>query len=209
MFRFMNFAKSAPRPVDEARSVRAPAALCVFASAGAPCDAQCKEWIGAIAEIAAEAGATVIYGGGPNGLMAELAAACLRRGVPMAAHRPRFMAEREPALPEGVVSVESETLAQRKDGFFTEGEAFIILPGGIGTLDELFSLMERDWQRGLKRPILVANIEGTWDSLRELLFTLNKRGLVEDEKLAPIDFYDHLEAFKAALVQVIAEKAEA
>jgi uncharacterized protein (TIGR00730 family) len=114
-------------------------------------------------------GADVVYGGGSNGLMGVLADAALAAGGSVTGVIPRFLDDREVAH-KGVTDLRVvETMHERKMLMAELADAFLVLPGGIGTLEELFEMLS--WsQLGLHRkPIALLDTDGFYRPLVALL----------------------------------------
>src|SRR5262245_40113722 len=147
-------------------------------------------------ELLARGGITLVLGGGGVGLMGLLANAALKAGGRVVGVIPRFLLQREaghPALSETVVV---ESMHERKLEMFERSEAFAVLPGGIGTLEELFEVLS--WRTlGLHtKPIVIVDQGGYWESLEALLRSVVEGGFAERNHL------DHL-AFVRDLGQVL------
>lgn len=115
------------------------------------------------------AGIELIYGGGQAGLMGRAADGALAAGGRVVGIIPNFLHGREiahPALNELVVA---DSMHERKRRMAERADAFVILPGGIGTLDEMFEILT--WrQLGLHdKPIVLVDLGGYWRKLEELL----------------------------------------
>lgn len=116
----------------------------------------------------AEAGVRLVYGGGGVGLMGQAARAAHQAGGRVLGVMPRFLARREVVYGE-VETVMVETMHQRKQRMFEESDAFVVLPGGIGTLEEVVELIS--WRRLSlhTKPIVFLNIEGFWNPFFKLI----------------------------------------
>lgn len=114
----------------------------------------------------AEAGATTLYGGGSVGMMGALADAALEAGGALVGVRPSFISELETPHPGASEMIHTETMHQRKQIFVDRADAFIALPGAIGTLDELIETIT--WRRlGLhNRAIVAVDVDGFFQPLR-------------------------------------------
>ncbi|MCU0753550.1 MAG: TIGR00730 family Rossman fold protein [Xanthomonadales bacterium] len=122
-----------------------------------------------LAESLVAAGITLVYGGGNVGLMGEIADAALRAGGQVIGVIPRFMRQAELAHVGLSECIEVESMHERKARMADRADAFIALPGGYGTLDELFEALT--WtQIGLQaKPCGVLNVDGYFDSLLAML----------------------------------------
>lgn len=145
--------------------------VCVFAGShpGArPAYAASARQLGR--EMAAR-GLTLVYGGGSVGLMGALASATLEAGGTVVGVIPQFLLDREVANLDVSELVVVETMHERKHGMYERADAFVALPGGLGTLEELFEMLT--WlQLGRHgKPIGVLNVEGYYDGLLAFLDT--------------------------------------
>jgi uncharacterized protein (TIGR00730 family) len=141
--------------------------LCVFCSSSGHLPESFRSDARALGARMAEEKIELVFGGGSVGLMGVLADAVLAGGGKATGVIPSFLATKELAH-EGVTrQVVTHTMHERKQEMSRLADAFAILPGGFGTLDEFFEILT--WkQLGLHaRPIVVANTGGWFDPLRE------------------------------------------
>jgi uncharacterized protein (TIGR00730 family) len=110
----------------------------------------------------------LVFGGGSVGLMGELAKAVLDNGGQVTGVIPQFLINREHAMERGELVV-TRDMHERKQRMFDLADAFVALPGGIGTLEELVEQMTWAQLGRHKKPILLANINNFWDPLCALL----------------------------------------
>ena len=117
----------------------------------------------------ARAGLTLVYGGGKLGLMGIVADAALKAGGRVVGVIPRMLIERECAHPKLTTQHVVDTMHERKTLMADMSDAFVGLPGGMGTFDELVEIIT--WaQLGLHaKPVVLANIEGYFDPLYAML----------------------------------------
>ncbi len=113
--------------------------------------------------------ARVIFGGGGNGLMGCLADTVLARGGKIRGIIPGFMKEIEWAHPKVVDMQVVETMAERKHLLLEEADVIVSLPGGTGTLEELFEALTLKRLGRYLKPIIIINTGGYYDELRTLL----------------------------------------
>ncbi len=143
--------------------------VCVYCGAAGAVDEVYRNAAEAFGAQAAEQGLHLVYGGGRIGLMGLVADSALAAGGTVTGIIPRFLAEYEvehQGLSELIVV---ETMHERKQAMVERADAFVVLPGGLGTLDETFEILT--WkQLGLhSRPIVLLNIDGYWDPLLALI----------------------------------------
>ncbi|GAB7126693.1 TIGR00730 family Rossman fold protein [Silvimonas sp. JCM 19000] len=138
----------------------------------------------------AQRGLTLIYGGGRVGLMGEVALAALHAGGKVVGVIPSFMSERELALRECTELIEVDSMHTRKARMAQLADAFIALPGGFGTFDELFEILT--WsQIGLHgKPVGILNTAGYYDGLRQFLGTTVSEGFVRAGEFSKLQFAD-------------------
>ena len=120
------------------------------------------------AAIAAQ-GWALMYGGGNIGLMGEVARAALAGGGQVTGVIPHLLADREVALEEVSSLVRTETMRERKALMDEGSDAFVVLPGGIGTLEELVEIVTLKQLGYHARPVVLLDDTGYWDPLLRLL----------------------------------------
>ena len=111
----------------------------------------------------------LVYGGGSVGLMGAVARGVLQGGGNVTGIIPEFLQTRE--RPAGLAQelIVTRDMHERKQTMFERADAFVALPGGIGTLEELIEQMTWAQLGRHRKPILLANIDGFWNPLRALL----------------------------------------
>jgi uncharacterized protein (TIGR00730 family) len=117
----------------------------------------------------AENGVRLIYGGGSVGLMGAVASSVLAKGGQVTGVIPEFLTNRERPFSEAQELIVTQDMHERKRIMFERSDAFVALPGGVGTLEELVEQMT--WQQLGRhtKPVLLANIDGFWEPLIALL----------------------------------------
>jgi uncharacterized protein (TIGR00730 family) len=155
-------------PTEE-ESVPLPSALCVFCGARFGADPAYRDLAGRLGRLLAENGVTLVYGGGGVGLMGVVANAALAVPGRVVGIIPRFLLDREAGHPDLTETVVVETMHERKLQMFERSDGFVILPGGLGTLEEFFEVLS--WRTmGLHdKPIIILDHNGYWDPLVALL----------------------------------------
>jgi len=117
----------------------------------------------------AEAEIGLVYGGGSVGLMGTLARTVLDHGGQVTGIIPDFLRDRERMFDDVTELIVTEDMHERKMAMFERAEAFVALPGGIGTLEELVEQLTWAQLGQHEKPVLLANIEGFWQPLIDLL----------------------------------------
>lgn len=117
----------------------------------------------------AEADIGLVYGGGSLGLMGAVSRSVLAHGGRVTGVIPEFLTSREKPRADGQELIITRDMHERKQIMFERADAFIALPGGIGTLEELIEQMTWAQLGRHRKPILIANIERFWDPLCDLL----------------------------------------
>lgn len=158
--------------------------ICVYCGSRdgrSPEFAEAAEAVGA--GIAAR-GCGLIYGGGKVGLMGRVASAALAGGAPVTGVIPHHLRSREVDRDDLTELIFTETMHERKMIMYQRADAFIALPGGPGTLDELIEIIT--WrQLGLhEKPALLLNINGCWDKLIALLQDTVANGFAGENMLS-------------------------
>ena len=110
----------------------------------------------------------LVYGGGSLGLMGAVASSALDHGGRVTGIIPDFLTGREQALSRAQELVVTRDMHERKQLMFERADAFVALPGGIGTLEELVEQLTWAQLGRHRKPIAVANIKGFWDPLLSL-----------------------------------------
>ena len=151
--------------------------ICVYCGSGPGSDPAFVAAARAFGTILADNGIGLVYGGGSVGLMGELANAVLDRGGKVLGIIPAFLQNREHTNMRGEVII-TRDMHERKQRMFDEADAFIALPGGVGTLEEVVEQMTWAQLGRHQKPILLANINAFWDPLCALLDHMNKLAFI-------------------------------
>ena len=143
--------------------------ICVYCGSGPGTDPAFVQAARDFGKILAENGIGLVYGGGAAGIMGELADAVLKHGGEATGIIPEFLMAREHALRQTHGLIVTRDMHERKRKMFDLADAFVALPGGVGTLEELVEQLTWVQLGRHKKPVLAANIEGFWDPLCALL----------------------------------------
>jgi uncharacterized protein (TIGR00730 family) len=143
--------------------------VCVYCGSGPGTNPRFVEAAQGLGKIFADNNIRLVYGGGSVGLMGAIAKSVLDHGGAVTGIIPDFLRARENALTRVQEMVVTPDMHERKRLMFERSDAFVALPGGVGTLEELVEMMT--WQQlgRHSKPILVANIDGFWEPLMALI----------------------------------------
>ena len=143
--------------------------VCVYCGSGPGTDPAFIAAARTFGKILAENRVRLVYGGGSLGLMGALANSVLDHGGEVTGVIPEFLTVREKKLTRAQEIIVTRDMHERKRLMFERADAFVALPGGIGTLEETIEQMTWAQLGRHKKPILLANIKGFWDPLCALL----------------------------------------
>lgn len=146
--------------------------------------AELGEWIGRNSH-------TLVYGGSDKGLMRECARAVKANGGRIISVAPSFVVENGLLNPESDEIVSVSSLAERKSKMMQLADVFVALPGGIGTLDEIFSIAACNVVGECGKPVFVMNIGGIYQKLRELFAEMTDHKLIRPGKNGRISFVEN------------------
>jgi uncharacterized protein (TIGR00730 family) len=158
--------------------------VCVYCGSGAGSDP-------AFVAAAREFGKTLaahhvglVYGGGSIGLMGAVSAAVLEHGGTVTGVIPEFLVSRERPVVDGQELIVTRDMHERKRIMFERSDAFVALPGGVGTLEELIEQITWAQLGRHKKPILIANIANFWEPLCALLDHMRALAFIRE----PLEF---------------------
>ena len=155
--------------------------VCVYCGASSGADPRFGEAADELGAAIAHMGARLVFGGGGGGLMGRVARATMAAGGEVVGVIPKFLMQREKASLEWSELVVVDDMHQRKQTMFDRADAFVALPGGIGTLEELVEQLT--WvqlDRHLK-PVLIADVAGFWRPLLGLIAHMRMAGFIREE----------------------------
>jgi len=154
----------------------------IFCSANNNIDSIYFEQTAALARWCATQGHSIVFGGCTMGLMGHLAEAFASEAAPNKGHLvgvvPRIIEQGGRTSPHLTVHIPCENLSDRKDLMLAHSDVFIALPGGVGTLDEVFTVASAHTIGYHQKPVILFNIAGFWDSLISLLDDMQERNMI-------------------------------
>ncbi|HTV71606.1 MAG TPA: TIGR00730 family Rossman fold protein [Rhizobiaceae bacterium] len=161
----------------------------------------------------AKAGLTLVYGGGTKGIMGAVSDGARRAGGQVTGIIPRFLVKKEASEP-GLNQLSeihiTENMHERKHMMFERSDAFVALPGGIGTVEEIVEVMTWGQLGHHRKPIVFGNIGGFWDPFFALFDHMRKEGFIHAGHLVnPILVADPEAIVPAILAAAAADGAPA
>lgn len=177
-----------------------PRALCVYCGSSNQIPESHKQAAARFGKRMAEEGCSLVYGGGRVGLMGIVADAVIAGGAEAVGIIPEFLHDLEVGH-SGVTRLEVvDSMHTRKRRMAELSDAFVVLPGGLGTLDEMFEIMT--WrQLGLhQKPIILVDQDGYWNGLTSMLDQMCEAGYLKREHYAGLlSVVDDVDAVLPAL----------
>jgi uncharacterized protein (TIGR00730 family) len=155
-------------------------AVCVYCGSSAGNEPAFADAAAELGKIFAENGVRLVYGGGSVGLMGILAESVLSHGGKATGIIPEFLTKRERPRRLAQELIVTRDMHERKRTMFDRADAFVALPGGIGTLEELVEQLTWAQLGRHRKPILIANINGYWDPLLTLVAHMRERAFVPE-----------------------------
>ena len=170
-----------------------PTALCVFCGSRFGVDPAFRDLARQLGQTLAERAVTLVYGGGGVGLMGLTANAALSAGGKVVGIIPEFLFNREAGHPNLSELVVVKSMHERKLEMFERSDGFVILPGGLGTLEEFFEVLS--WRTlGLHdKPIVIIDHTGYWQPLADLLKSVIDGGFADRRYLDHVAFVTRVE----------------
>jgi hypothetical protein len=153
-------------------------AICVYCGSSSGTDPAFAKTARDFGRILAENKVRLVYGGGSIGLMGAIASSVIEHGGTATGIIPEFLTAKEQPKRLAQEQIVTRDMHERKRTMFDRADAFVALPGGLGTLEELVEQMTWAQLGRHKKPILIANINGFWDPLLVLIDHMRRLGLV-------------------------------
>ena len=180
--------------------------VCVYCGSSSKVDEAFKTAATTLGGLIASEGWGVVYGGGRVGLMGLVADSALTAGGNVTGIIPSHIEEREVQHDELTELHVVDTMHVRKQMMVDKSQAFVILPGGLGTLDELFELLT--WkQLGLHdKPIVIVNMKGYWERLLSAVQNIADEGFMRQDDLKMFIVVEDVKDVPEALKNAPSEK---
>lgn len=186
--------------------------ICVYCGSSPGTDPAFVEAAGAFGAILANNGIRLVFGGGAVGIMGTIAKSVLDHGGKVTGIIPEFLVVREHAMRGADNLIVTRDMHERKRKMFEMADAFVALPGGIGTLEELVEQITWVQLGRHRKPILLANIQGFWNPLCALIDHMKRlefiRGDLDFDLLVADNVADILPMLQEAAAAVPDEEKE-
>ncbi|MCE2927342.1 MAG: TIGR00730 family Rossman fold protein [Rickettsiales bacterium] len=167
--------------------------LCVFCGASNAVDKKFLDIGAEFGKLLASRGITLVYGGGDCGVMGAVANSTMKAGGHVTGVFPvslRNIENEHQSLTEIIIV---NTMHERKQNMFDRSDAFIVFPGGFGTMDEMFEILT--WKQLLlhDKPVIIFNYQGYWDPLIALMKNIIEQKFAKTEVATYYHVVDELE----------------
>ena len=166
--------------MDKAEIKKTGASVCVFCGSSFGTDPAFRDAARAIGTGIAAMGYSLVFGGGGLGLMGDVARAALDGGSTIQGIMPAFLQALEPEVSSQEKLIVTPHMQERKTLMLQMSDAFIVLPGGLGTFDEFFEVVTEAQLGVHDKPIIVVNVGGYFDALDDLLHATIKAGFARE-----------------------------
>jgi uncharacterized protein (TIGR00730 family) len=154
--------------------------ICVFCASASGLDELYHDSARLLGKEIGRRGHRLVYGGGNVGLMREVAASVQDAGGEVFGAIPRSLVERELAYGPADELVVTETLRERKAEMDNRADAFVALPGGFGTMEELLEVLTLRQLNLHQRPIVLVNVNGFWDPFLAMVREMTAQGFARE-----------------------------
>ncbi len=154
--------------------------ICVFGAASPEIDKEYFEKVQAFGEEMVKRGHSLVFGGGGNGLMGAAAQGVQMQGGYIEGVIPSFFEDEEieAVFPFCDEVIETKTMRERKQIMEDRSDAFVIVPGGIGTFEEFFEIMTLRQLCRHNKPIVLYNVKGYYNELNAMMKAAVEKGFV-------------------------------
>lgn len=173
--------------------------LCVFCGSRFGAEPRFRAEAKRLGECCAEHGIGLVYGGGHVGLMGVVADAAMAAGGKVTGLIPKALLDLEVGHRDISELIVTESMSTRKDRMIAQSDAFAVLPGGLGTLDELFEVLTLRQLGYHRKPTVLINVDGFWDPLEALIRSLVDKGFAGADVFPTMQTVEDADAVLPAL----------
>jgi uncharacterized protein (TIGR00730 family) len=173
--------------------------LCIFCGSRHGAASEFRTQAAKLGELCGQHAIEVVYGGGHVGLMGVIADSAMAAGGTVTGLIPEHLLQREAGHRTISELIVTETMFDRKDQMIARSDAFAVLPGGLGTLDELFEVLTLSQLACHDKPIILININGFWDPLKALIDQVVENGFADPDTSSMMQTVDNVDDVLSAL----------
>ncbi|HEX2447079.1 MAG TPA: TIGR00730 family Rossman fold protein [Methyloceanibacter sp.] len=177
--------------------------ICVYCGSGPGKNPAFVQAARAFGRILVDSRIGLVYGGGSLGLMGEIALSVLNHGGHVTGIIPGFLSEREHMLIQAQELIVVDDMHQRKQLMFAKSDAFVALPGGLGTLEEFVEQLTWSQLGRHAKPIVLVNIEGFWNPLLVLFDKMGAEGFIRPGLELNVSVVDRVEKIIPAIERAL------
>lgn len=179
--------------------------ICVYCGSGTGHNSVYAEAARTLGRAMAATNIGLVYGGGSLGLMGEIARAVLDNGGRVTGIIPEFLSAQEKLLRDVQELVITRSMHERKQTMFEKSDAFVALPGGIGTLEELVEQLTWAQLGQHSKPIILGNIDGFWAPLLSLIDHMRDEAFVRQGLEVRLTTVNSAEEIIPTIQELVAE----
>ena len=156
--------------------------ICVYGASSTAIDKIYIEKVEKLGELMAERGHSLVFGGGANGLMGAVARGVRSKDGYILGVIPKFFEKIDAELEyhRCDVLIRPDTMRERKQIMEDNSDAFIMVPGGIGTYEEFFEILTLKQLRQLDKPLVVYNVDGYYDEMLKMMDVAIEKEFIRD-----------------------------
>jgi uncharacterized protein (TIGR00730 family) len=177
-------------------------ALCVFCGSSARGREIHRQSATNLGKLFAEKNIRLVYGGGRVGLMGIIADSTMNNGGQVTGIIPEHLEKSEVGHNDISELIVVESMHERKQLMFQKSDGFVILPGGFGTLDELFEILTWKQLHLHDKPVIIVNIENYWDPLKHLIEHSISEGYAHPSHSKLFTFVDSIDDILPAMQKI-------
>lgn len=184
--------------------------ICVYGASSDAIDACYKEAAWELGKKLAEASYGIVFGGGATGLMGAAArglrSVCTEKSsetVPLIGVAPRFFDKPGVLYSDCSEMIWTDTMRERKQIMEDRAQAFVVLPGGIGTFEEFFEILTLKQLKRHNKPILLYNVNGYYEPVKHLLSHAVEEGFLAEFQLKLCSFAENPEEILEKLEEML------
>lgn len=180
--------------------------ITVYLASSEGADPTLREAVAALGTYIGQSGHSLVYGGSKSGLMGVLAESVVTAGGEATGVEPRFFVEQVLQYEELTRLIVTEDMTERKNLMIEMGDAFVAMPGGTGTLEEISEIMSKVCLGHLSAPCILYDHKGYYSGLRQLLSKMIEQGLSTEQQQKNIRFAESVDEIKAMIDEYAATR---